>query len=228
MKEKEISKLYNSITNVNNQFIEETQVKTKKNNVWLKWAAMAACMCLMICVFAIPYLFEQTNDNATGELSPMVYVNNTLYQSANSQLDITSKEDQFVYLGVISSKVSSSQYPKENFQANDDIVGSMVYQYGADVVVESNGQYWLYCAVLDVDYTMLDVDYTINDDGTYTCRGNTYKYKIDIFGIDGETQVTYIVLTNNMETSFEDVSYSLKTAEISTDIPEFVILGWYY
>lgn len=220
MKEKEILKLYNSITNVNNQFIEEAQAKTKKKNVWLKWAAIAVCMCLMICAFAIPYLFEQTNDSATGDLSPMVYVNDTLYRSANNQPDITSKENQFVYLGVISSKVSSSQYPKENFQANDDIVGSSVYQYGADVVVESNGQYWLYCAVLDIDYT-------INDDGTYTCRGNTYKYKIEISGVDGETQVTYVVLTNNMETSFEDVAYSLRKAEMSTDIPEFVILGWY-
>ncbi len=221
MKEKEILKLYNSITNVNNQFIEEAQAKTKKKNGLLKWAAMAACMCLIICAFVIPYLFEQPNDSATGDLSPMVYVNDTLYRSASNQPDLTGKENQFVYLGAISSKVSSSQYPKENFQANDDIVGSSVYQCGADVVVESNGQYWLYCAVLDVDYT-------INDDGTYTCRGNTYKYKIEISGVDGETQVTYVVLTNNMGTSFEDVSYSLRKAEMNTDIPEFVILEWYY
>lgn len=221
MKEKETSKLYHSITNVDNQFIEEAQTTKKKKNVWLKWATMAACMCLMICAFVIPYLFKQPNNSATGDLSPMVYVNDTLYRSVNSQPDITSKEDQFVYLGAISSKVSSSQYPKENFQANDDIVGSSVYQYGADIVVESNGQYWLYCAVLDVDYT-------INDDGTYTCRGNTYKYKIEISGVDGEKQVTYVVLTNNTKTSFEDVAYSLRKAEMSTDIPEFVILGWYY
>ncbi len=221
MKEKETSKLYNSITNVDNQFIEEAQTKPKKKNGWLKWVTMAACMCLMIGVFAIPYLFEQPNDSTTGDLSPMIYVNDTLYRSANNQPDITSKKDQFVYLGVISSKVSSSQYPKENFQANDDIVGSSVYQCGADIVVESNGQYLLYCAVLDVDYT-------INDDGTYTCRGNTYKYKTEISGIDGEKQITYVILTNNMEISFEDVSYSLRAAEISTDTPEFVILGWYY
>ena len=51
MKEKEISKLYNSITNVDNQFIEEAQTKTKKKNGWLKWAVMAACICLV--VFAV-------------------------------------------------------------------------------------------------------------------------------------------------------------------------------
>ncbi|MCH5200340.1 MAG: hypothetical protein J1F60_05205 [Oscillospiraceae bacterium] len=47
MKEKETLKLYNSITNVNNQFIEEAQAKTKKKKSgWLRWGAMAACLCL--------------------------------------------------------------------------------------------------------------------------------------------------------------------------------------
>lgn len=73
----------------------------------------------------------------------------------------------------------------------------------------------------------LDADYTTNDDGTYTHEGNIYKYKIEVSGIEGESQVTFIVLTNDTETSFEDVAYSLKKAEMSTGIPEFVILGWY-
>ena len=96
-----------------------------------------------------------------------------------------------------------------------------MYQFGKDIVVEIDGQYWSYCAVLDVDYTT-------NDDGTYTCRGNTYKYMIEVSGIDGTAQVTYIILTNNKETGFEDVRYSLIKAEMSTGTPEFVILGWYY
>ena len=221
MKEKKISKLYNSITNVDNQFIEEAQTKTKKKNGWLKWAAIAACLCFGVCVFAIPRLFEKPNNSTSGDLSPMIYVNDTLYQIAENQPDITGKENQLVYVGTISSKVSSSQYPKENFQANDDIVGSVVYQFGEDIVVEIDGQYWSYCAVFDVDYTT-------NDDGTYTCRGNTYKYMIEVSGVDGESQITYIILTNNEKTDFEDVRYSLIKAEMSTGTPDFVILGWYY
>ena len=73
----------------------------------------------------------------------------------------------------------------------------------------------------------LDVDYTTNDDGTYTYEGSIYKYKIEVSGIEGESQVTFIVLTNDTETSFEDVAYSLRKAELSTEVPEFVILGWY-
>ena len=60
MKEKETSKLYNSITNVNNQFIEEAQAKTKKKkNGWLKYGAMAACLCLAV-VGAIVFLQQNS------------------------------------------------------------------------------------------------------------------------------------------------------------------------
>ena len=209
---------------LDNKYVDEAinyKKKVKKPG-WIKWGAMAACLCLIVAAaFAIPRLFEQPNDNTSGDLSPMVYVNDTLYRCTSSQPDLTGKEGQLVYLGAISSKVSSSQYPQEDFQANDDIVGSAVYQFGEDIVVEIDGQYWSYCAVLDVDYTT-------NDDGTYTCRGNTYKYMFEVSGVDGESQVTYVILSNSTETSFEEVRYSMIKAEMSTGTPEFVILGWYY
>jgi len=72
-----------------------------------------------------------------------------------------------------------------------------------------------------------DIDYTTNDDGTYTYNNNIYKYKIEVSGIEGESRVTFIILTNDEETSFEDISYSLIKAELNTGVPEFVILGWY-
>lgn len=81
---------------------------------------------------------------------------------------------------------------------------------------------------MESSFHKLDVNYTTNDDGTYTCKGSIYKYRIEVSGIDGESQVTFIVLTNDTETSFEDVTYSLRKAEMSTGIPEFVILGWYF
>ena len=188
-----------------------------------KIVSIGSCFCLMLLLgIGIWHIQNITsNGSASGDLSPMVYVNDTLYRCTSSQPDLTGKEGQLVYLGAISSKVSSSQYPQEDFQANDDIVGSAVYQFGEDIVVEIDGQYWSYCAVLDVDYTT-------NDDGTYTCRGNTYKYMFEVSGVDGESQVTYIILSNNAETSFEEVAYSLRQAEMSTEAPAFVILGWYY
>ena len=65
----------------------------------------------------------------SGDIAPMVYVN---------------EKSAFKLLGKIESTVSSSEEPKENFQANDDIVGAAVYQYGDNIVVEFEGKYWLY------------------------------------------------------------------------------------
>ncbi len=50
----------------------------------------------------------------------------------------------FNLLGKIESTVRSSKEPKENFQANDDIVGAAVYQYGDSIAVEFEGKCWLY------------------------------------------------------------------------------------
>ncbi|MDE7476731.1 MAG: hypothetical protein K2M91_02085 [Lachnospiraceae bacterium] len=84
-----------------------------------------------------------------------------------------------------------------------------------------------YTTEKETSFEELDVDYTTNDNGTYTCRNNIYQYKIEVSGIEGESQVTFIVLTNDTEISFEDITYSLKKAEMSTEVPEFVVLGWY-
>lgn len=80
----------------------------------------------------------------SGDIAPMVYVNDTLYQIVDPQPNIADEKSAFNLLGKIESKVSSLQEPKENFQANDDIVGAAVYQYGDSIVVEIEGKYWLY------------------------------------------------------------------------------------
>lgn len=50
MREAKTTKLYNSITNVNDEIIEEAQtIKLKREHpVWLKWCALTACMCLAV------------------------------------------------------------------------------------------------------------------------------------------------------------------------------------
>lgn len=80
----------------------------------------------------------------SGDIAPMVYVNDTLYQIVDSQSNLADEKSSFNLLGKIENKVSSSEEPKENFQANDDIVGAAVYQYGDNIVVEFEGKYWLY------------------------------------------------------------------------------------
>ena len=79
-----------------------------------------------------------------GDIVPMVYVNDKLYRIVDPQPKFADEKSSFNLLGKIESTVSSSEEPKENFQANDDIVGAAVYQYGDSIVVEIEGKYWLY------------------------------------------------------------------------------------
>ncbi len=65
MKEKEISKLYNSITNVDNQFIEEAQAKKKKKIGWLKGAACFVAVTVLGVGLFQSGLFNSHTDIAT-------------------------------------------------------------------------------------------------------------------------------------------------------------------
>ncbi len=74
---KETKKLYNSISNIDNRFIEEAQAeKIIKAPVWRKWTAMAACLCLMavgVLIIVRPWEMGGTfvpNPNSTVEREP--------------------------------------------------------------------------------------------------------------------------------------------------------------
>ena len=95
MNERKTAKLYNSITNVNSQFIEEAQTKMKKKRYgWLKWSAVAACLCLLtVGALNVGSLFlwrsgcGQTSHNVTFADGKMYYVYNNgvyLYEIDNS------------------------------------------------------------------------------------------------------------------------------------------------
>lgn len=60
MKERETQKLYNSITNIDNKYIEEAQTAKKgKKPVWFRWGTVAACLCLVfVSVIIFPYIFK--------------------------------------------------------------------------------------------------------------------------------------------------------------------------
>ena len=139
-------KFSDAMSELDTKYVDEAlnYKKKMKKPAWIKWGVMAACLCLIICVATIPRLLSGSNPPVSGDLAPMIYVNDKLYQYADSQPNLTDKESQFIYLGEIESKVSSSQEPKENFQANDDIVGATVYQYKNDIVVQTDGEFYLY------------------------------------------------------------------------------------
>ena len=139
-------KFSDAMSELDTKYVDEAlnYKKKAKKPIWVKWGVMAACLCLILCAAAIPRLLNDSNPSVSGDLPPMVYVNDTLYQIADPQPDFAGEKSSFKLLGEIDSTVSSSQKPKENFQANDDMVGAAVYQYGDRIVVEIEETYWLY------------------------------------------------------------------------------------
>jgi len=155
-----VKKFSDAMSELDTKYVDEAlnYKKKMKKPAWIKWGVMAACLCLIICVATIPHLLSGSNPPVSGDLAPMIYVNDKLYQYAYSQPNLTDKESQFIYLGEIESRVSSSQEPKENFQANDDIVGATVYQYKNDIVVQIDGEYYLYQDITNLGNETVEFD----------------------------------------------------------------------
>ena len=75
-------KFSDAMSELDTKYVDEAlNYKTKmKKPIWIKWGIMAACLCLIICVVTIPRLLNGSNPPISGDLAPMVYVNNKLYQ----------------------------------------------------------------------------------------------------------------------------------------------------
>lgn len=122
-----------------------------RRNIWKAAAAVAACLALVVCaaVRLLPGSEEpETFDKSIScDIAPMVYVEDTLYlllPSGDWEEHPQSLEG-LVYLGSIQSVVTScGQQPRENFQANDSILGCEVYRYGSRIAVKVDGHYLIY------------------------------------------------------------------------------------
>lgn len=74
------------------------------------------------------------------------------------------------------------------------------------------------------------IKYTENKDGTYTCDGIVYKYKLVLSGTDtsSKKEATCIVLTNDETLTFEEVFKSLISSDVEVGEPRFVFLDWVF
>lgn len=149
-------KLLQAIGKIDDELVYGAVNDTKaKKNTWIKWGAMAACLCLIVgAVFAIPNM-RNINETPVGteidnpapddyyesvSAIPMVFVNDKLYVQAYDGTIISEKQDNFIDLGKITSNVLSDEpnsdgIPTKNLQTNQAIVGCDVYQNGDDIVV---------------------------------------------------------------------------------------------
>lgn len=97
--------LYSGFNEVDDDILErsETASRSKKKPVWLKWGALAACLCLVVAV-AIPTIFyqpaESPNDTMDPGDGPSSLVVNGISYLISSYLAVTDElPDGFVQAG---------------------------------------------------------------------------------------------------------------------------------
>ena len=138
--------LLNAIGMIDDSFIvhAEKNIKTYRNFTMIRRTivTIAASCALLAVVIGLGLMQKKPTDIIIDEMPPMVYVNSQLYVSSGKY--ITQKDEKLEYIGQIKSHVDSSEHPTEEFQANDDIVGADVFQYGNDIVVLINDKYYVY------------------------------------------------------------------------------------
>lgn len=102
-------KLYDGITEIREDLIEQAenyQFRKKDGRTWVKWGAVAACLCLVVGL-AIPMLFSKPADTPNDTMDPgdgpsLLIVNGVNY-IISSHLSVTQElPDGFIHAGEIS------------------------------------------------------------------------------------------------------------------------------
>ncbi len=72
----------------------------------------------------------------------------------------------------------------------------------------------------------VEESYTVNEDGTYTYRGVIYNYKLTLTGKpeSAACPMTYTVLTNNKELTFDEVDTTLSSSIVEPGEAVFEVI----
>lgn len=71
-----------------------------------------------------------------------------------------------------------------------------------------------------------DIEYVVNEDGTYTCNGSIYKYKL-VLNHENKAATgvgTFVILTNDNSLTYKDIFHVLISSS-PVDVSDFVLLG---
>lgn len=127
MKEKRILDI---LGKVDEKYIEEAAPakRTRKSRSWVKWGAMAACLCLVVVAsYIIPHFTAPSSDpySPPEDYPPMIMVDGQLYKDSGktTSVAVAGKQD-----GQITS--TCDDVPTVNDQSNFGT--EFVYQYGED------------------------------------------------------------------------------------------------
>lgn len=115
-----------------------------KNNLRKGSVILIGIVILLSCTIAIilyacnPAILNGKNSKTSGVsvgcYPPSVYVNDRRYGVSRIGTTFAQFDDDFAYLGEIIECVGSQNLPQKNFQANYEVEGTKIYQYGEDIV----------------------------------------------------------------------------------------------
>ena len=130
-----------------------------------------------------------------GDLIPSVYVNDTLYTSANHIGSCITLSEGSTYLGEVTGCVGAGNVPTENFHANHAHVGAEVYQYYSVIYVKQNGVYCPYTAAETEEPNFFSYDESLKVSyHDYHCVEETGEWEKEVTEISLTEEETQILL----------------------------------
>ena len=116
---------------LDNRYIDEAlnYKKKVKKPVWVKWGAVAACLCLVIIgSFLVPHIVENDHDNPNVNPAayPYVMVNNIIYLIDSEGYVASELPSGYVEIGKIEGNASADK--AQNWYSQGCKVGESIYQ----------------------------------------------------------------------------------------------------
>lgn len=96
-------RVLNILGQVDEKYIEEAVPckQTHKKSGWIKWGAVAACLCLVVCIVAIPLMQIKQPSNTDFIGAPNILVGNTTFIKSTHMTEVETRPNGFEYGGVI-------------------------------------------------------------------------------------------------------------------------------
>ena len=152
----------NKMENVDPAYVEAAEISSKKKtNTWVKWSAMAACLCLVIVasVFVLPKATHDTSNQVPDEPAEAIafQMNGVLYSpitfDERKEFNLVPAEDiglskENTY--IITDEDLGEQMGKIEQCANEALIGLPVYHFASWAeddricIINVNGAYAFY------------------------------------------------------------------------------------
>ena len=172
---------------------------------------LIALFLALVCVFALAGCdaTEQAVPDTLNTTAPSLVYEGKLYRTTGKQ--VPAAVDETAIVGHISSVVPSSQLPSKEGEANFGEVGDPYALTSDGLLVSVDNQWTIFELIARIETENetntlpVEILYYKNKDGTWEHNGNTYKYRLEIWGRmpNASSDTTFVYLSNLETITFE-------------------------